>query len=594
MHVPTELHTTTLSQARARRRIRRGARRILAGAAVAAAALAITLSALAVSPGAARASHQQVAIFEEDLHLFSDPAATLQELRHLGVEMVRVPVRWSWFAPNPNSFHKPNFNGADPNAYPASAWTALDAVVLDAQADGIQVMMTPAAFAPLWAQAPGAARLGGKYTTTWAWEPSATEFGQFVHAVAERYSGSFVPNGSSTPLPHVGVWELYNEPNTGEALGPEAIDGSSVPDAPRMYRALADQAWSALQATGHAGDRVLIGALGSEGYQAPPSRKYPQGLPGTYGEMKPSEFVRELYCLDSNYHRYLGRAASLRGCPTTKAAYRNFRAQNPVLFAATGVSVHPYDLSKPNLPPTQASGSDPSWAEFAQIPHLQNTLDRVMRAYGSGKHFPIWNTEYGYITCPPNCSWHEVSPTTAAAYVNWAEYLSWRNPRSASTMQYLLFDPNPYVGVSERGGFANGLVFYDGMPKPVYYAYRMPIFLPYTKTSKGHSLEVWGDVRPAPFAVSDGDGVQYASIQFLRTGGRTWTTLKTLTVSDPHGYIDTWVTFPSSGSVRISWMYPSSDTELQSLMVTNSNGTIYSRTVPVTITPTGVKRDKRR
>jgi hypothetical protein len=405
-----------------------------------------------------------------------------------------------------------------------------------------------------------------------------------VRALGARYSGSFVPHGSSTPLPHVGMWELFNEPNTGMALGPEAIDGSQVAAAPRMYRALADGAWSALQATGHNHDTILIGGLGSEGYQAPPSRKYPQGLPGTYGEMAPLAFVRELYCLDPSYHRYLGRPASLRGCPTTRAGYAHFRAQNPVLFSASGFSDHPYNLTKPDLPPNRSGTDNPSWAEFSQIPHLETALDRILRSYGSGKYMPIWNTEYGYITCPPNCKSSDVSPTTAAAYINWAEYLSWRDPSSANTMQFLLYDPNPNVGVSEHGGFADGLVFYHGMPKPDYYAYRMPIFLPFTHFRRGRALEVWGDVRPAPYAVIDKDGPQFATIQFQRTGSSTWTTLKTLQVTDRHGYIDTFITFPSSGSVRISWTYPPSDVALKSTLITNSNGTIYSRSVSVTMT----------
>jgi hypothetical protein len=253
-----------------------------------------------------------------------------------------------------------------------------------------------------------------------------------------------------------------------------------------------------------------------------------------------------------------------------------------VLFQASGFSDHPYDLSRPHLPPTKGS-SDPDYAEFAEIPHLESTLDRIQRSYGSSKRFAIWNTEYGYITCPPNCSWPNVSAATAAAYVNWAEYLSWRNPRIANTMQYLLYDPNPRVGVPEYGGFADGLVYYGGRLKATYYAYRMPIFLPHTNARRGRALEVWGDVRPAPLAVADGDGRQYVEIQFARKGSRAWTTLKTLGVTDPHGYFDTRMTFPASGWVRTEWTYPPSDSTLRSTMVTNSNGTIISRTVGVTI-----------
>jgi hypothetical protein len=551
-------------------------------------ALGTSVGALALTPSAAQASRQQVAIFEDDTQLLSDPAATLQEMRHLGVGMVRLLVRWSWIAPSPSSHTMPRFDATDPNAYPAASWAPLDAVVLDAEADGIQVMFDPTGFAPVWAQGPNPSRYGATYNPEFAWEPSASEYGQFVQAVATRYSGSFVPPGATTPLPRVSYWDIYNEPNFGADLAPQAINGSRLMYSPRMYRGLADAAWAALQATGHGHDTVILGSLLADGYQSRPSRNAPMGLPGTSGDMKPLVFVRELYCLTSRYSRYVGSAAAARGCPTTKAGYASFRSKHPVLFQASAFSDHPYDLPK-SLPPTEAASSDRSWAEFSQIPHFAAVLARIQRIYGSSKRFPVWNTEYGYITCPPNCDWHTVSPTTAAAYINWAEYLSWRNPLIASTMQYLLYDPT----VPRNGLFASGLVYHDGMPKPVYYAYRMPIFLPSTRVRSGRALEVWGDVRPAPFAIADGDGAQSVQLQFARGTSQSWTTLETLPVADPHGYVDTWVTFPGSGSVRLVWSYPVSDKRLTSNLVTNSNGQITSRTVAVTTTAKGATHKRR-
>ncbi|MBV8430239.1 MAG: hypothetical protein JO244_03695 [Solirubrobacterales bacterium] len=530
--------------------------------------IAVAFAALALAAAPAAASRGQVAIFQDDPALLSNPVATLQEMRHLGVQMVRVSVRWSFFAPAPNSHRRPRFNPYDPNAYPAGNWAQLDALVTGAAARGIQVMLVPTGFAPLWAQGPNPGRYGGRYDSYFAWEPSAGQFGAFVHAVGQRYSGSFTPRGQISPLPRVRFWELYNEPNFGEDLAPQAIDGSSVLAAPRMYRALADAGWSSLAATGHGRDTILIGALAAAGAQAKPGRGAPQGLPGTYGETKPLAFIRDLYCLDGSYRRYLGRAAALRGCPTTAAGYRRFRSQNPVLFKSSGFSDHPYVLGR-GLPPTQSDSTDPGYAEFNQLGRFAATLDRIQRIYGSGKRFPIWNTEYGYVTCPPTChdTNHNVSPTTAAYYVNWAEYLSWRNPRIANTMQYLLDDPNPSVGEPEFGGFSSGLIFYPtiqhGAAKPAYNAYRLPLFLPIPSARRGRPVQVWGAVRPAPFAVADGDGPQYAQVQFARPRG-AWTTVKQVPITDPHGYFDTWVTFPSTGSVRILWNYPTFDPSLYS------------------------------
>ena len=558
-----------------------------------------------LAPSAADASHTQISIFEDDVQLLENPGPTLQELRHLGVGLVRVGIHWSFIAPDPTSRKAPKFNAADPNAYPAGAWASTDAIVRDAAADKLKLLFVPTAFAPYWAQGPKApARPGGAYNVDQAWKPSASDYGQFVRAVATRYSGHFTPPGSLTPLPRVSYWEIYNEPNFGEDIAPQAIDGSRVLYAPTVFRSLVNAGWSALHATGHGHDTILFGALAAHGLPQVPAKRG-AGLPGNYGETKPISFIRALYCVDNNYRPYRGSAAAIRSCPTTAAASRRFRAQNPALFNATGVSDHPYPA---NQPPNQALSSDPNTTDLSQLPHLITALDRIQRIYGSRKRFPIWNDEYSYITDPPNaslpggrsksCHCHYVSPATAASYINWAEYLSWENPRIVSTMQYLLYDPNPTVGTPEYGGFASGLLYYPtvlgGGPKPAYFAYRMPIFLPKTSTREGNTLEVWGGVRPAPLALADGDGPQYVQIQFQQRGGQ-WVTQRTLRVTDPHGYFDTRIAFPGSGSVRTAWTYPPLDASLASTLVTPGQtvgaggyfeplGPVTSRSVQIKIT----------
>jgi len=262
---------------------------------------------------------------------------------------------------------------------------------------------------------------------------------------------------------------------------------------------------------------------------------------------------------------------------------RQFRSAHPALFRASGFADHPYPV---NLPPTEASSKDPDFTEFSELPRLASTLDRVVRIYGSRTRFPIYNNEYGYITNPPNhSSSHFVSPATAATYINWAEYLSFKNSRIASTMQYLLWDPNPTVNVPEYGGFASGLVFYGGAPKPGYNAYRLPLFLPVTSTRSGRSLEVWGGVRPAHYASLDTHGApQQVQIQFASGASGSFTTLKTVTITSSRGYFDLHLTFPASGTVRLAWSYPANDPLLTpSLITAGAADTVYSRTVKVTV-----------
>lgn len=559
-------------------------------------ALGVVALCLLPAPQTALASHNQVALFQDDLALDNDPSGALMQMRELGVETVRVLVRWSLFAPDPTSRKEPNLNLSDPDAYPPTNWLTLDAIDRDAQADGIQVMFVPTAFAPLWAQGRNPGRYRAHNNNPYqAFEPSANAFGEFVTALGNRYSGTFTPAGSLTALPKVSTWELYNEPNFGEDLSPQAIDGSSVLWAPVMYRGLLDAGWSALNATGHGRDTILIGALAAHGQRIGVTRVFPQGLPGSYGETKPLSFILDLYCLGPNYKPYRGPAASVRHCPTTAAASRRFQAHNPALFRASGFSEHPYPA---NNAPTMPATKDPDEIDFSEIPRLYAALDRIQRAYGSRRRLPIWNTEYGYITNPPNynkpsntpAGSHYVSPTTAADYLNWAEYLSWRNPRIVSTMQYLLEDPNPRQGTPEYGGFASGLVFYrtvrDGIPKQTFYAYRMPLFLPRTLAQRGSGLEVWGAVRPAHYAQLDSGAPQYAQIQFSAGSTGTFQTLETVPITNAQGYFDVRLAFPSSGSIRVA--YPVTDPAFGAADIAGYDAnplglTFYSRTVQVTI-----------
>jgi hypothetical protein len=539
------------------------------------------------APAPAAAQTNQIEMFQDDTLLLSNPGATLRQLRGLGVDVLRVTIPWSVIAPN----RRPTgFNATDPGAYPAANWSVYDQIATDAKMDGIALDFSVSGPAPPWATGTGQPSPAG----FGEWKPSAAAFKQFFQAVGTRYSGTYDPTqkksipSDQNDLPRVSFWEVWNEPNFGMDLAPQAINGSRIPSAPWMYRSLVDAGWSGLQGTGHGHDTILIGNLDARGQSAAPGRGAPQGLPGNFGATKPLQFVRALYCLSSSYKQLRGGAAAAVGCPTSAAGSRQFRAAHPGLFQASGFATHPYPV---NLPPTKASSSDPDYTEFSELPQFANILDRIQRIYGSGKRFSIYNNEYGYITNPPNRSLTPlnpngqfVSPSTAASYINWAEYLSWKQPRIASTMQYLMVDPNPRKA-PEYGGFASGLIFYGGVHKPAYDAYRVPLFLPFTTVTRGHSLEVWGCVRPAHFARLDTAGAaQQVQIQFKHGSSGRFTTLRTVTVTNVRGYIDLRVTFPASGSVRLAWSYPTMS-QLPSLSPTApvAGDTVYSQTVKVTV-----------
>jgi hypothetical protein len=275
--------------------------------------------------------------------------------------------------------------------------------------------------------------------------------------------------------------------------------------------------------------------------------------------------MRTLYCLNSRYQPLRGNAAASVGCPTTKAATNRFRANNPALFNATGVGTHPYPYAQP---PNRAQFPDPNGVEFNEIPNLISMLDRANKAYGSRKRMLAYNTEYGYQVGPPG---GYVSATNGARYINWAEFLSYKNGRIASYDQFSL---------ENSGGFPTGLLYQNGTPKPSYDAYRLPIWLPATTTRRGRALEVWGAARPAVPARRFSGKAQFVSIQFASGGSGNFRTIKQVKITNGRGYIDVNVKFPGSGQVRLAYSIPPVPALANPL---GSVSTIYSRTTGIAL-----------
>ncbi len=550
------------------------ARRVRTLAATVGVIVAVGILVGAPAPAPASASDGQISIIQDSNLVISDPLRTLATFRALGVNTVRVIVVWAQVAPDFEARTPPRgFDATDPAAYPAENWAPYDEIVKVASADGIAVDFTLSGGAPRWAEGPGIppAALDNPF---WAWRPSAREFGQFARAVGERYSGVYVPPDQIAPLPRVSFWAVWNEPNFGEDLGPQAVLGSTVSVAPGMYRNLVGQTWSALQATGHGSDTFLIGEFAPRGLSARGTRKRPQGLPGQFAQTKPLQFLRTLYCVDSKYRPLRGSTARAVGCPTTVAGSRAFRRSNPGLFNATGLADHPYPA---NQPPTRETSRDPDIAPFPRLPNLERAIDHVQRVYRSHRRLPIYSTEYGYITNPPNRG-PFVSPATAAYYLNWAEYLSWKQSRVVSTMQYLLSDPPNGLGAAQGdGGFSSGLRFSSGEAKPSYDAYRLPLYLPVTAARRGRSLEVWGCLRPARYGIFDTGSPQIGQIEFQPRSGGAFTALQTVLVGDPDNcYFDVRIRFPGSGTVKLAYTYPAGQIGL-------AGTTVSSRSVAVTV-----------
>ncbi len=508
--------------------------------------MAVVLALTVFAPGSGQAPRRMESIFQDDKYLLYQPSTqtvsnVLDALRSLGADRIRTDVLWGPISPDSTSKTEPaGFDATNPSAYPAGGWAPYDRLVQLATARHIGVDFDLIGSGPLWAMTPGSPerKLANHY------EPSSAEFAQFVSAVGRRYSGSYTPHGASQPLPRVSYWSIWNEPNQPGWLAPQyrRVSGQRVMASPVLYRGLVDAAFGALQRTGHgtSTDTILIGELAPEGdFGSPPSE-----IP-----IPPLPFLRAMYCLDGDYKPLQGQTADALRCPSGGHSAA-FAAAHPALFGATGFSHHPYSF---DLPPAEQF-SDPSFVPLSDLSRLEHALDRTFAAYGVHRQIPLYLTEYGYETDPPNPTKGRFTPSQQSGFLNQAQYMAWRDPRVRAFSQFLLVDslPNTHYSPSNVNRywstFQTGLLYASGKTKPSYHSYPLPIFIPDPSFAPGRRVFVWGMLRLAP-----NDTLQHAAIQWRPLHGRRFRTLETVSTHDPDGFLTVRLTLPGTGAVRIAW-----------------------------------------
>jgi len=468
---------------------------------------------LALAAPAAGSAGQESMFQDDDLLIYprddAKVAATLDELAALGVERVRITVVWRAIAPGNEQDRKPDFDATDPAAYPQEAWGNYDRIVRLAQARGIGVNFNVTAPAPDWATpTPEREDIDDVYT------PDPAEFGSFVKAVGRRY-------------PQVGYWSIWNEPNQAAWLSPQWVrdaGGDWKEAAPRLYRELLAAAWTALQTTGHGADTILIGETA------------PKGLRTNRGETRAIDalrFLRRLYCVDENLLLLRGREATQHGCPTS-GAQEAFPREHPALFDATGYAHHPYELIF--APSTKPTWRD--WATMGNLGTLTDYLRRLRGRYGRTGALPLYLTEFGYQTNPPDR--FGVTWAKQAAYLAQAEYIAASNPAVRALSQFLLVDGGAPVSRT----FQTGLRTSGGRAKPSLRGYRFPIHV----VRRGRSMTVWGLARSAPR-----DSRPRYRVEFRRRGSGTWRRIATVRGSAGAGYVRKRLRVPGRGTVRLRW-----------------------------------------
>jgi hypothetical protein len=278
--------------------------------------------------------------------------------------------------------------------------------------------------------APGWATTGTRRDTEGVNRPSAREFGRFAEAAARRFPG-------------VDVWTLWNEPNHPGHLYPQSVNGRPV--APHIYREMVRAGVSGLARGGAKRKPVLFGELLPIG----------KSSTGPKRNLKPIRFLRSFFS---------------RG----------------TLSGLDGFAYHPY--TRPDGPfLIEPSPDDATIRSYGRIGRV---LDSA-RARGriTGKRLPIWNTEFGFQTKPPDPFF---GANIARVPYFWSVselWLSYPNRRIKSISQYTMNDQP-----GDPSLWQSGLRFADGTPKTnIYNNFRLPILV--RQLGPG-AVEVRGDARP--------------------------------------------------------------------------------------------------
>src|SRR3954470_14038298 len=203
---------------------------------------------LLATASSASAGTTQETILQDD-RLFGDPNLQIEALDtadSIGVDTIHSVVVWNRLAPRPTATKKPGgFNGANPGAYDAQKWDRFDTLVREADKRGVDLLLSPAGPAPIWAS-----QCKKKATVC---DPSPKEYQAFFTAVVKRYNGRTKDeNQGGDLLRKVDRFSVWNEPNLKAWIQPTNQNA-------RIYRNLVYAAEKGVRAGKQARAQLLLG-----------------------------------------------------------------------------------------------------------------------------------------------------------------------------------------------------------------------------------------------------------------------------------------------------------------------------------------------
>ena len=206
--------------------------------------------------------------------------------------------------------------------------------------------------------------------------------------------------------------------------------------------------------------------------------------------------TRALLHLASPANKVAGGVTSPRRSPSGMSPVAFMQGMHRYHAKLDAYAANPYPGSKRETP-----FHDPcSWCRTLTMARLPELRADITRYFGRK---PIWLTEYGYQTNPPD-RYLGVSRTLQARYLGEAALRVWRQARVYVLIHYMVRD-EPAIG-----GWQSGFFTIHGGAKPAYRAFGLPLA---QISRRGHRTVVWGQVRP-------GSGRRRYVLQ--RWTGRSW------------------------------------------------------------------------
>jgi hypothetical protein len=385
-------------------------------------------------------------------------AIALTRAGEAGGSVVRLGVSWRYV----DAVEPPSRADARNHGWSGYRWDDVDSEVRAVLAAGLEPLLV-VNIAPDWFEGPSRpssfqdAPLG-------TWNPDPEAYGDFAHALADRYGGS-ARDAAGAPLPRVRLFQAWNEPNLPEFLTPQSRPAARgrVAVSPGRYRRLLDAFY--LSAKGvHRDNFVVAAAVGPYGDYPPLSAR---------GRMPPAYFIRSLLCVSQT-------SARARRCPRVR-------------FDAFAANTFP--LKDPRTKPANPRDIRLSLESLKEPLRLAARAGTVSRTQ-AGR---LWVTELGWDAGGPG----EISLAAQARYLQMGLYLLWRDGVD-TVLWYNLRDRAQPVFTWHSGLFTRGETIEADRPKPSYAAFRFPFVV----VRSGRRTLAWGRAPSAgaPVVIEQADG----------------------------------------------------------------------------------------